>query len=752
VPHSERAAGPVTALAGGLGGSLRDAKLAIPPLVPGAVNRSALIERSRSSGCRVVGVTAPAGYGKTTLLAEWARTEDRPVGWVSLDRFDDDPAVVLSMLASAFSQASNGSSDDLSADMRGPGVAALGRAAPRLAAALAQSPTPFALFVDDLHELRDPGCQDVLEVVLAAVPARSQVVIASRSEQGHLPRLRATGGALEIGPPDLALGVEGVRQVFRQADIDLGPDLAASVTARTEGWPVGVYLAALRAREDPRATPEVAGDDRYVADYLYSEALVKQPPTRQRFLRRTAVLDQIRAPLCDAVLDTTGSARVLRDLEAASSFLVPLDHRRQWFRYHALFREFLLAELRRREPEIEALLHRRAAEWYEANGSPAIALEHLLSTGDVARSAQLATTLIRPAYSNGQVSTVERWLAEIGDASIAASPRLTVLAGWASALTGRTSEAERWAALVEPTTSDDPGRDGTASLASAKAMLRALMCASGPERMLADALFAVDHEPSWSRWRDTALVLLAEAQLVTGDLDAAGPTFEEAAAVGRALGYSNTVVVSECELATMAMDRGDWDDAADRLRVAIDVIDEHRMHDYALSPLAFVGAARLAHHRGDPEMARRRVAQAMRARPACTAAIPTFAVRLRMQLGRVHLALGDVTTARHLMREIDDVLRVRPKLGTLLEQVAQLRSALEAHGGRASEGNPPLSPAELRLLPYLQTHLTYPEIAGRLFVSHNTVRSQVGSIYRKLGVASRDDAMRRATEVGLLGG
>jgi LuxR family maltose regulon positive regulatory protein len=283
-------------------------------------------------------------------------------------------------------------------------------------------------------------------------------------------------------------------------------------------------------------------------------------------------------------------------------------------------------------------------------------------------------------------------------------------------------------------------------------MLRALMCASGPERMLADAQFAVDHEPSWSGWRDTALVLLAEAHLVSGDAETSGGLFDEAASVGRALGYSNTVVVSECELATVAMDRDEWSEAADRLRIAIDAIDEHRMHDYAFSSLAFVGAARLAHHRGDVEGARRMVAQGMRTRPACTTAIPTIAVRLRVQLGRVHLALGDVTTARHLVREIDDILRVRPKLGTLLDAVSQLRSSLDATDARSSGGDPPLSPAELRLLPYLQTHLTYPEIAGRLFVSHNTVRSQVGSIYRKLGVASRNDAVRRATETGLLGG
>ena len=176
------------------------------------------------------------------------------------------------------------------------------------------------------------------------------------------------------------------------------------------------------------------------------------------------------------------------------------------------------------------------------------------------------------------------------------------------------------------------------------------------------------------------------------------------------------------------------------------------MHDYAACLLAFAAAARLALHRGDSTEADRQLAQAMRARPTSTFVLPHFAVRLRLQLAKVYRAKGDATTARHLLKEIDDVLSHRPDLGVLVDEVDEFRQILTSSAPAGSAGGAPLSPAELRLLPYLQTHLTIREIAQRLFVSRNTANSEIGSIYRKLGASSRSDAVQRAMTVGLLGG
>jgi LuxR family maltose regulon positive regulatory protein len=709
-----------------------------------------LVNTARSSGCRVVAVTAPAGYGKSTFLAEWAAAEDRRVAWVSLGRFDDDPGMLLVSLASAYWRAGLGSAD-LVADMRGPGVSALGRAAPRLASALHASPVPFVLMLDDLHELHSPACHDVLSVLIPAIPRGSQLVAASRSEQSHLPRLRVSSEALEFGASDLALDAVGAQQVFANVGVSLTPGQAAAVTEQTEGWPAGLYLAALIAKEGRSQEAAVTGDHRYVADYLYQEALIGLPGDMQLFLRRTAVLDQLSGPLCDAVLGSSATADHLRRLEAASLFLIPLDGRREWYRYHDLFREFLLGELRRIEPDVIMTLHQRAADWYEANGSPAMALEHLLHTPERQRTAELMYKLALPTYQAGQWSTVQRWLRTIGDACIERYPPLAVVAESLSAMSDDPAGALRWAAFLDAVSFEGVHVEGTASFDSLRALFRGAMCATGPEQMMADAAFAVAQEPEWSPWRGNALWLLAEAHLLAGHLDQARDLLIRASMAAADTGTVDVTVICGSTLAWLAMDRGEWQEAASRLGLALAVIDEHRMHDYHASLPAFPGAARLALHHGDTYEAHRQLTRAMRARPSATYMRPYHAVRLRLQLAKVHLALAEVATARQLLREIDDILVRRPALGTLVGQVEGFRRVLASSSLTGAVGGAALTPAELRLLPYLQTHLTVAGIAERLFVSSHTVKAEVNSIYRKLGVSKRSDAVQKATAIGLLG-
>jgi LuxR family transcriptional regulator, maltose regulon positive regulatory protein len=728
---------------------LLDAKLSVPRPRSGAVSRADLIDAARGTDCRVVGVTAPAGYGKSTLLAQWAMLEDRRVAWVSLDRFDDDPAILLTLLASAFARITSGNAD-LVAEMTGVGASLLGRAAPRLATALRTSPTPFVLMLDDLHAVQAPACHDVLAVVTSGIPRGSQFVSASRYDQLHLAQLRASDDVLELHADDLTFGVAGAEQIFAQAQVHVTTDEAALVVDRTEGWPVGLHLAAMIAkhgRGERAAT--ISGEDRFVADYLYRESLLPLPESSRRFLRYSAVPEQVCASLCDALVGGSGSEEVLRGLEATNVFLVPLDRRRRWYRYHALFREFLLGELRRVEPDVVEKLHLRAADWYEAHGSPALALEHLLNTPERGRCIQLVTTLVMPTYQAGQLSTIRRWLSSLGDVAIAEHPPLAVLSAWNAALTGQAVEAQRWATIVDSSTFDLVPVDGSASFESARAMLHAIMCTAGPERMMTDANVAADLEPPWSVWRDRALCLLGEAHLLAGDADRADALFTEAVAAGT---NADVVIDCEAERALLAMDSGRWDDASHHLDVAMATIDDHRMFDYAMSVLAFAGAARLAVHGGRVNEARRQLMRAMRGRPLLTMAVPFLAVRVRLQLAKVYWAIADQATARHLLREIDDIVMHRPALGTLVEEVSTFRAAVNAGTQRRVAGGPPLTPAELRLLPYLQTCLTIREIGDRLFVSRNTVNTQVSSIYRKFGVSSRSDAVEHAMAIGLLGG
>src|SRR5215467_7626101 len=582
----------------GLGVLLLDSKFSVPRPRLGAVSRAKLVASARSSDCRIVAVTAPAGYGKSTFLAQWAAAEDRRVAWVSLNRFDDDPARLVVSLASAYCRAGLGGAG-LVAEVGGPGVSALGRAAPRLAAEFRASAVPFVLMLDDLHQLRSPACHDVLSVLISAIPRGSQLAAASRSEQPHLPRLRALGDALEFRAGDLALNAAGAQQIFATKQVSLTAEQAAAVTERTEGWPAGLYLAAVIAKQSGGQALAITGDDPYVADYLYREALAPAPEDRQRFVRRTAVLDQLCGPLCDAVLGSTGAAGELRRLEATSLFVISLDRRREWYRYHDLFREFLLGELRRTEPGIITTLHRRAADWYEVSGSPALALEQLLDTPDWDRTVRLATALAKPTYNAGQLPTLNRWLRVIGDANIERHPPLAVIAAWAGVLAGDPAQAERWAAFVDAASFDGAPADGSASFDSARAMLRAAMCANGPEAMLADAVSAVAQEPMWSPWRDTALWLLGEAHLLAGHLGKARAALAEASKVAAASNHHDAVIIGETPFALLAMERGEWQEAASGLEPAFAKIEAHRAQDDAACLLTFVAAVRLALHRGD---------------------------------------------------------------------------------------------------------------------------------------------------------
>ena len=727
---------------------LLDTRLRVPDAAAGLVSRLEIIDAARTSSCRLVAVTAPPGYGKSTLLAEWARTEDRQVAWVSLNRLDNDPAALLAVLAASFVRATE-AHDQVVGHMTG--LAALGRAAPRLAAAFNASPRPFVFFLDDLHELRSPACHDVLSVLVSAIPPGSQLVAASRNAQPHLPRLRAGRDALEITNRDLALDPAGAKQIFAEADVDLTRDEAEHLTARTEGWPAGLYLASLMVR-DSREPLQVSGDDRYIADYLYGETLSQLEDDTQEFLRRTAVLDQLSGELCDAVLDRQDSQSRLRGLEASSLFVLPVDRRRRWYRYHPLFREFLLGELQRVEPEVVSDLHTRSAAWYEAHGSPALAVEHLLETADRRRCAELVASIALATYQSGQVATVYRWLSELGDGLMEEYPPLAVVQGWLAALTGETTEALRWAAFLDTASFDAKPVDGTASFESARAMLRAAMCADGPEQAMRDARLALDQEEPWSLWHDLALYLYAEAHILVGDTDRGVALLEETAGLAKHSGNADRVVLTSAELAWIAMDRGNWEDAATHLQPGLAAIEEHQLQDYVVSVLAYSAAARLHLHRGNRTEADRLHGRAMRGRGISTHALPFLAVRGRLQLAKVSWASGDQSAARHLLSEMDDILRHRPSLGVLVDDVGAVRATMDAAHLGNGHGPAPLSPAELRLLPYLQTHLTVAEIGERLVVSRNTASSQITSIYRKLGVSTRSDAVREATTVGLLGG
>lgn len=723
---------------------LRESKLRIPYPRPDAVSRSRLLESATLRGSRVVAVAAPAGYGKSSMLAEWAAAEARPVAWVSLDERDDNSTALLTLLAAACASISPAVSNVID-EMRGAGGTALSHSAPLLAAALAAAPTPFVLFIDDIHAIASPACHDILDVVLTGVPDGSQIVVAGRHHPMYLSRSRVEGTLFEIGPDDLRIDVESARSLF--SGVDLSDDDLARLIERCEGWPVGLALCVLIAGGGGDALT-ITGHDRFVSDYLYRECLAGLPDDLRRFLRRTAVLSQFSASTCDDVLETQNSAEQLRVLEERGLFLVPLDRERGWYRYHALFREFLLAEFNRIDTADVAKTNARAAVWCESNGLASHAIDHYLAAGDRANATRMIGSVALPSHHDGQLSQVNRWLSEAGDAAVLANPLAAALAAWVAVLKGEPVVAERWAGLIDRIDVSG-GANATAEFLSLRAMLRASMCRDGVRSAVSEAGYAVASQESWSPWREQVLKIQGMALFMTDDADATREAFLAAAALAPVL-RTDAPRLNDAYLAILDVEDGDWSSASRRMREALAAIEGSKVGSYSTTSLAYAVGARIAVYEGDARAAERLLTKAMCGRAVCTYVMPSLAILLRIQLAKAYLARSDRAAARLLLSEIDDILRQRPEVGRLVDEVAAVR--MQVVGASGDSGAAPLTLAELRLLPYLQTHLTLAEIGGRLSVSRNTVNSQVASIYRKLGTSTRNAAVERAVAHGLLGG
>ena len=743
--------------AGGSAFNLVASKLCRPLIRPGTVRRSSLIERLVwGDHGPIVSVVAPAGYGKTTLLAQWAESNGQAFAWVSVDEADNDPKVLLSHVAAAL-HAVEPIDERVFDALASPGSSVPGSVVPRLGRAFSSMTSPVVLVLDDVHVLGNSECRAALSVLADHVPAGARLALAGRTEPPlRVARLRAEGKITEIGPDDLSLTCDEASSLLRNVNLALSEEDVAELHERTEGWPAGLYLAALYLREGgsfASAAVSFGGDDRFVSDYLESEFLSRISHQQRAFLTRTAVLERMCGPLCEAVLEMGGSASILADLAGSNVLLVPLDRRGEWYRYHHLFRDMLLAELHRREPGLVPILRHRAADWYLRNGWPEEALEYSMAAGDVDGAARLAGRLMVPAYRQGRVTTIQRWFGWLEDrGGIGGHPMTAVLASLFAALTGRPVDAERWADAVDRWQYGDPARPGDPTAEAWAALLRAILCRRGAEQMRADADEAVRRFAAGSFVTPAPALLQGIARILCGDLDGGDLSLEDAVSLGEEAGAPEDLALALCERSLVAMARNQWDRAeilAERARAAL---RRARIEESYATPLICALRARAAMHRADVPAARRELVSAQHQRPLLTYALPYFAVQARIELARVHLALADLPGARTLMREVDDLLRRRPGLGTLAADAGALRAQLSRERGSSVPGASALTAAELRLLPLLSTHLSFPEIAGEMFLSRYTVKSQAMSIYHKLGASSRNQAVARSRELGLLEG
>jgi len=756
-PRHRQPAGQRT---GGPGFVLVTAKLRHPVLRSGTVARPALIDRLAHGG-PVVSVVAPPGFGKTTALAQWAERGGRAFAWVSVEEPDNDPKVLLSYIAEALNVVQPVGGRVFEA-LASPGSSVPGSVVPRLGAAFSAMATPVVLVLDDVHLLHNRECQAAVAALADHVPAGSQLVLAGRAQPPlRLARLRAEGRITEIGPEDLSLSAEEASLMLREAGVTLGQDEVAELHRHTEGWPAALYLAALYLREGgslPRAAETFGGANWQVSDYLEAELLSRVSRRQRAFLTRTAVLERLSAPLCEAVLEAPGSAATLAELTVSNLLLVPLGGRPGWYRYHHLFRDMLLAELNRAEPELVRVLRRRAARWCLRNGLAEEALEYSIAAGDPGTAARLLEELAVPAHRQGRAVTLQRWFQWLDDqGEIEGYPMVTVLAALIFAWMGYPVEAERWADAAERWQGRAAAAHGDTALAGSAvwgwaALLRASLCRHGAAQMHADAHEAARRLAAERIVTSGPALLLGVAHMLSGELETGDTALQDAVRLGEVTGAHEITATALGERSLLAAARGRWAKAEALAGQAYATLRQAGAEESYISPLVCAAQARASLRRGDVAAARRELVQAQRARPLLTYAIPHLAVQARIELTHVHLGLGDLAGARTLVREIDDLLRRRPGLGALTGQARALRAHLPAKRASGTPGASALTAAELRLLPLLATHLSLAEIAAELALSRNTVKSQTASLYRKLMATSRGQAVARSRELSLLEG
>jgi LuxR family maltose regulon positive regulatory protein len=687
---------------------------------------------------RLTVLVAPAGWGKTTALAEWLRSQPMPCGWVSLDAGDGDLTRFWRYLLLAIEHAGSAAATDALRRLDAPGIDVAQEVLPVLVNGLAQHGGGLVLVLDDYHVISAAEVHRSLSLLLDRAPPPLHLVITSRVDPPlALSRLRVAGQLLDIRADQLRFTLHEAGHLLERASAGLPARQVERLVARTEGWAAGLQLAALRLadRSGPARADFVerfTGVDRHVIDYLGEEVLAGLTEELREFLLRTSVLRRICAPLAYAVTGRRDAAILLDRVEHANLFLVPLDEQGRWYRYHQLFRDLLRHELMRTGIDEPAELHRRAAEWYAAHDDAEESVEHAVESGDADLLARLVAGAWRREFNLGQLQTVQSWLDALPSEVVVGEPRLTVAQVWLHLDAGRLDEGDAVLRRAE-TVSPEDGHLRT---------LRSLHTYKAGDIPAAERLLAATIRDATDPFLNTVADLIrGMCALWSGRAVAAAQVLDRAA--GRARQHDNrlarTFALGGAALAFV--EAGNPVEAAALLRSADDELADGFAAAHFVAAFPALAAARLALAQGRPDDAR----------GAAEAAVALA----RRGAGRVELAAALLTAAavgdaQPLVAEARTVLRSCPDPGpTVRDWLARherTSQASHAHRPVADE----LTDRERDILALLPGPQSQRELAEALFVSPNTMKTHLRAIYRKLGAESRTEAVLRARSLGLL--
>jgi LuxR family transcriptional regulator, maltose regulon positive regulatory protein len=525
----------------------------------------------------------------------------------------------------------------------------------------------------------------------------------------------------------------------------------ARLAQRTEGWAAGLVLAglSLRGRPDPSGfVAAFSGGDRHVADYLGAEVLDRQPAEFRGFLLRTSVLERLSGPLCDAVLETQGSAELLGELEASNLFVVPLDDRRLWYRYHQLFADLLRLQLGVREPGLVPVLHRRAAAWHRQAGNVDEAIGHASAAGDLAEAGALIARHWASHWLGGQRATVARWLKGLAEEAILADPPVALIAAWSRGFGGASKqETERWLAAAADEGYGGPPPDGISSQAFGAALARATLMFDDLGRSAAGARRAVElagDQPAEFAWAGSAL---GQTLYLSGQAAEARPRLEDLVNQVPASAQPYAVVTALAVLSLLAADQDD-PDAASLARRALATANAHGVSFEPLSGIVYLALGRALAGQGELAEAEVQLERALELFEVDSLGLHrTLAL---LVLGSVRHGRGDLPGARALVDQARELIDQATDPGMLPSLLERTEEVLGSRPRRPVPVAAPLTERELAVLRLLPTRLSTREIGRELYVSPNTVRSHVQAIYRKLQVNSRAEAITQARQLRLL--
>jgi LuxR family maltose regulon positive regulatory protein len=710
--------------------------------------------------CKVSVISAPTGYGKTTLLAHWRQVEEAnlPFAWVSLDEQDNDPIRLWRHIVEALRQVmpeEEGFGADVLGGMGAAGQRFVGVTLPTLINELAELSHRVVLVLDDYQFVTGEDSHKSVGFFVEHLPENLHLVISSRSDPPlPLGRLRARGEMNEIRTEQLAFSEEEVACLLNEKmGLDIGPDDLSVLLERTEGWPAGIYLASLslQNKEDKHAFIEsFGGSNRYIVGLLGEEVLAGLTEEVREFLLETSVLRMMTGPLCDAVTGREDSAKLLQDLVSSNLFVVSLDEEGEWYRYHHLFSELLLYELKSSPPDLVSTRRKRASVWLEGAGYFEGAIRQAIVATDYERVGLLIARHWHGYVFAGQTATVERWLESLPKEMIAHDAPLALVEAWICALGGRRKESARFLALAENNPYEGLLPDGTASVESGVAILRATFGYGGVQSMAELALRAAELEPGESSpWAATVRFALGTGLYLSGEISRARKPLEKALVLTED-GQRVVRVATLSFLSLVATEEGNLEEAESRARAAQALVERLRPYGIPQTSLAPIALGRALAERGRLEEAQNELESALSARRRLPGLSPWPTLIGLLALAPVLAALGDRAGCRAVLAEARDKLKAFPDAGMIPELLERQERKLRARKPREGQLDGELTERELDVLRLLGSELSVRQMAQNLYVAPSTVRTQVKSIYRKLGVSSRDAAVQEAHDRGLI--